>query len=265
MAYRCLLSTLPFCLALAFMGSAGAVERTETVECELADGSAFVLQATHQWTPLAVFARHASAREDQDSFKVSYRARGSRELVDTGAALAHQRLDQRANMEVLCARLGMYEGQPGTGASLRMPGEKRFWVPASTAMGDLDEVVKQRVDAQLKQRGLHVMDKNSAIAIRQGKLVQELPLYATNAPDCADPNVQQCPVSAVLRMTSNDRGETWQPASIESAPYFFKTGVALARQAGVARPSARSLRNYRNRDENGAKPLEQPCQKKCTE
>lgn len=264
MGYRRCLHTLSFCLAAGFMGEAGAIERTETVECELADGSAFILQASHQWTPLAVFARHASAREDQDGFKVSYRARGKSELVDTGAELAYQPLEQRANMEVLCARLGLYEGQPGTGASLRMPGETRFWVPAPPGMRN-DEVEQQRVDAQLEQRGLHLMDENSAMAIRQGKLVQELPLYATGAPACAARNGQECPVSAVLRMTSTDRGETWQPASIDSAPYFFKTGMALARQAGLAHPSARSLRNYRNRDENGAKPLEQPCPKKCTE
>ncbi|NHZ81468.1 hypothetical protein F2P44_19620 [Massilia sp. CCM 8695] len=265
MGYRRFANTLPFCLAVAFMGNASAVERTETVECELADGSAFVLQAKHSWIPLAVFARHANAREDQDDFKVYYRARGAAELVDAGAKMEHQHLEQGANMEVLCARLGLYEGQPGTGASLRMPGEKRFWVPAPRVIGKRDEVQQQRVDAQLKQRGLHVMDENSAMAIRQGKLVRELPLYAAKAPACAERNGQQCPVSAVLRTTSSDRGETWQPASIETAPYFFKTGMALARQAGVAHPSARSLRNYRHRDENGAKPLEQPCPKECTE
>ena len=264
MGYRRFLHTLSFWLAAAFMGEACAVERTETLECALADGSAFILRASHQWTPLAVFARHASAREDQDGFKVSYRARGKSELVDTGAELEYQPLEQGANMEILCARLGLYEGQPGTGASLRMPGETRFWVAAPPGMGT-NEVEQPRVDAQLKQRGLHLMDKNSAMAIRQGKLVQEVPLYATSAPACAIPNGQQCPVSAVLRMTSNNRGETWEPASIDTAPYFFKTGVALGRQAGVARPSAHSLRNYRNRDENGAKPLEQPCPKKCTQ
>ncbi|WP_157778495.1 hypothetical protein [Massilia violaceinigra] len=265
MAYRCLLHTLPFCLAAAFMGTAGAVELTETVECELADGSAFILQAKHDWAQPGDFSSRRTNRDDQQDFKVYYRARGTGNLVYTGANLEYLNLQQRPNLELLCSRLGSPQGQPGTGLSLRMPGEKSFWVPARTGKSDLDKQEQLRIDALLTRRGLRMMGKTGALAIRQGKLVQELPLYATDVPACAETNAQQCPVSAVLRMTSSDRGDTWQPASIEAAPYFFETGMTLARQAGLAHPSARSLRNYRNRDESGATPLEQPCLKECTE
>lgn len=265
MGYRRFLHTLPLCLALAVCGRASAVERTETVECDLPDGSAFVLQARHDWAPLAVFARHSSSRSDQEPFTVSYRTRGAAEPVDTGATLEYQRLDQPHTLETLCARLGLYDGQPGTGYSLRLPGEQRFWVPAPPSMGDLDNIEQGRIDAALKQRGLRMLGKTTVMAVRQGKLVREAPLFAKDAPACAESAGPACPVSAVLRMASSDRGETWQAASIETAPYFFKTGMPMAQQAGVARPSARSLRNYRNRDANDAKPLDQPCQKKCTE
>ncbi|RSZ57504.1 hypothetical protein HF313_26670 [Massilia atriviolacea] len=265
MGYRHFLHTLPLCLALAVCGRAGAVERTETVECDLPDGSAFVLQARHDWAPLAVFTRHGSSRSGQGGFKVSYRARGAQALVDAGATLDYQRLDQGRELEVLCAGLGLHEGQPGTGSSLRLPGEQRFWVPAPPSLGDFGKIEQGRVDAALKQRGLRRLGQTSAMALRQGTLVREAPLFAKDAPACAEAASQACPVSAVLRMASSDRGQTWQAAGIESAPYFFKTGAALAEQAGVARPSARSLRNYRNGDANDARPLEQPCQKKCTE
>lgn len=265
MGYPRFLHTLPICLALAACGRAGAVERTETVECDLSDGSAFVLQARHDWAPMAVFTRHGGSRGDQDPFSVSYRARGTQALVDTGATLDYQRLDQGRNLELLCARLGLYDGQPGTGSSLRLPGEQRFWVPAPPSMGEPGKIEQGRIDAALKQRGLRMLGDAGAMAVRQGKLVREAPLFARDAPACAGGDGQACPVSAVLRMVSSDRGETWQAASIETAPYFFRTGTALARQAGVARPSARSLRNYRNRDANEAAPLAQPCQEKCTE
>ena len=258
MRYRRFLHTLSFCLAVAFMGKACAVELTETVECELADGSAFILRAQHDWAFPNELTRRRANRADQQDFKVYYRARGTGNLAYTGANLAYLNLQQRPNLEVLCSRLGLHQGQPGTGLSLRMPDEKRFWVPARTGKSDLDKQEQRRIDALITQRGLRVMGKNSALAIRQGKLVQELPLTAADLPACAETDVQQCPVSAVLRMTSSDRGDTWQPASIETAPYFFETGIALARQAGIAHPSVRSLRNYRNHDD-------QPCQTKCTE
>lgn len=120
MGYRHFLHTLPLCLALAVCGRAGAVERTETVECDLPDGSG------------------------QDGFKVSYRARGAQALVDTGATLDYQRLDQGRELEVLCAGLGLHEGQPGTGSSLRLPGEQRFWVPAPPSLGDLGKIEQGR-------------------------------------------------------------------------------------------------------------------------
>ncbi|NHZ92043.1 hypothetical protein F2P45_23990 [Massilia sp. CCM 8733] len=267
MGYRRFLHTLPFWLALALSGTASAVERTETVECDLPDGSAFVLQARHDWAPLAVFTRHGSSRTDQHRFKVAYRARAAQKLVDTGETLEYKPLDQGRHLENLCARLGLYEGQPGTGSSLRLPGEQRFWDTAPPSMSDPDKIEQGRVEAALTQRGLAVLGKTRVLVLRQGTLVREVPLFATAAPACAegDGDGEACPVSAVLRSTSSDRGDTWQAASIETAPYFFKTGLALMRQAGVARPSARSLSNYRNRDANDPRPPEQPCPKKCTE
>lgn len=265
MRYRRFLHLLPVWLALAASGTASAVERTETVECDLPDGSGFVLQARHDWAPMAVFTRHGSSRRDEDGFKVSYRARGANKLVDTGQTVEHLPLDRDRNLEDLCARLGLYEGQPSTGTSLRLPGEQRFWETAPPSMSDPDKTEQGRVDAVLKQRGLAVLGKTSVMVLRQGTLVREVPLFAMDAPACARDAPRDCTVSAVLRSTSSDRGETWQAASIERASYFFKTGLALAQQAGVARPSARSLRNYRNRDANAPKPPEQPCPKKCTD
>lgn len=154
MGYRRFLHQLPVCLAVALSTSASAVERTETVECDLPDGSAFVLQARHDWAPLAVFTRHGSRRSDQQRFTVSYRARRSTVLLPTGAELDYQDLKQGHHLDILCARLGVYDGQPGTGASLRLPGEQRFWVTARCGMGDLDEVEQQRLDAALAQCGL---------------------------------------------------------------------------------------------------------------
>ncbi|NHZ99244.1 hypothetical protein [Massilia sp. CCM 8734] len=258
MGYRRFLHKLPFWLALALTGPASAVERTETVECDLPDGSGFVLQAKHDWAMPGDVSGRRGNRDDQQDFAVDYRVRGSARLVSTGASLAYRPLREGTNLELLCSRLGLHQGQPGTGSSLRMPGEQRFWVPARTGKAALDAPEQQRIDALLSQRGLRLMGSHGALAMRQGKLVQELPLSAADAPGCTAQDALQCPVGAVLRLTSGDRGDTWQAASIESAPYFFKTGVAFSRQAGLARPSARSLRNYRNRDDNDAKPSEKP-------
>lgn len=258
MGYRRFLHTLALWPALAMACTASAVELTETVECELADGSAFILQARHDWAMPGDFSGRRTHRADQQDFRVDYRARGAARPVYTGASLAYLNLRQPGNLELLCARLGQHQGQPGTGSSLLLPGERRFWVPARTGKDNLDEAERKRIDVLSGQHGSHAMGDTIALAMRQGKLVQELPLFASASPACAPQDVLQCPVSAVLRMTSSDRGDTWEAASIERVPYFFKTGVALGRQAGLARPSARSVRNYRNRDEHDAKPPEQP-------
>ncbi|UOD30834.1 hypothetical protein INH39_03605 [Massilia violaceinigra] len=258
MGYRRFLHMLPVWLALATSGAASAVERTETVECDLPDGSAFVLQAKHDWAMPGEVSGRSGNRDDQQDFTVDYRVRGSARLVSTGTSLAYRPLREGSNLEQLCSRLGLHQGQPGTGSSLRMPGEQRFWVPARTGKAALDAAEQQRIDILLSQSGLRLMGSHGALAMRQGKLVQELPLSAADAPGCSAQDALQCPVGAVLRLTSGDRGDTWQAASIERAPYFFKTGVAFARQAGLARPSARSLRNYRNRDDNDATPPEKP-------
>ena len=63
MTYRHFPHILFACLAAAPMSRAGAVELTETVECELADGSAFILQAKHDWAMPGDFSGRGGYRQ----------------------------------------------------------------------------------------------------------------------------------------------------------------------------------------------------------
>lgn len=256
--YRISIIMLILFLALPSMGNAMGIERTETVECELANGEQFVLLAKHRWLPTAVFLRHVNSRENQGPFKVYYRARGTQDLVFTGASLDHESLESSPTLERMCASLGVYAKQPGTGYSLRMPGEQKFWVAAHTRE-------PSHIESELKRRGLRKPAHAGALAMREGRLVREVPLVANSETDCfSRNNAAHCVVKAVLRADSTDRGENWQRVSIETVSYFYKTGTPLAQQAGIARPSLRTLLNFRNRNDEGDESSHSPsCPKTC--
>lgn len=253
-----------FFFSVTVTGNALAVERTETVECELANGDHFILRAKHQWYPVAIFVRHAEGKSKQEQFKVYYRARATQELVYTGADLEHQYLYMASKLEELCASLGLYENQPGTGESLRMPEEKRFWVVARTGVEEGGSSNPGSLVSKLKQRGLTRSTSTRALAIKSNRLVREIPLLGVDATDCFDTGkTGDCIVQAVVREVSTDRGENWQQAGIETSSFFYAVGTALSRQPGIARPTARTIRNFRNSDEGRDEPFPNPCPTKC--
>lgn len=212
---------------------AGAVPRTDVLECALPDGSSFVLRSSYDWSPIPLPMGHSSRVSNRSGWNVFYRDRSGKE------AQVPASVDYRgdAKLSETCAHVGMKDGVPlapfsvrqadgSWSAQARFPMERLDISHFSLTAGSVAQQQLQR--AGIRSDAFHF----GWIARVGERLVYEKPLY-----HAADGYLYSRPITAVYQAWSDDGGTTWSEGQVSTEARIFELNRGWMEQGSRARPA----------------------------
>jgi len=93
-----------------FSTTACAIPRSDVLECDLPDGSKFILTSKYDWNPVGLFNPHGGPRERQKNYKVKLLRKGAFLKQDVPVFVNYTEIINISTLERACSETGVIGG-----------------------------------------------------------------------------------------------------------------------------------------------------------
>jgi hypothetical protein len=215
-----------------FASRVEALQREDVLECELQDGSKFILRSTYDWSAIPLPMGHSKRESNRSAWNVAYLGRHGREV----AVPASVDYKGESRLQEACAHMGMKGGVPLAPFSfLQADGNWSAQEGFPMERLNISHFSLQEgspVQQELQRAGIKGDAFNFGWIYATGLgLVYEKPLYGKS-----DGYLYTRPIAAVYQAWSKDGGKTWSEGRVMNEATIFELGRGWVEQGIRARP-----------------------------
>ena len=214
------------------------VKRQDTLECELKDGSRFLLRAKYLWDPIAELIPADVTTRYGGGYVVEFHPRRGPAHDISGTLDYYQGMwgwDTRDCADAYIAGDIIY----GWGAYFSRATGKPVAVPdpPSSLARFFDAAAANPVSVSLRGATRLVRPLVTVSGMTGPRIVYELALIEA-ADQCreGDGAAFKCPILAVSQIVSGDAGKTWSEPIVTTHAEIFELGKSMEEQSFVAKP-----------------------------